>query len=160
MSQKCCYFEVVNLTVLETIDIRMGINQAFFWATLYLSKQERDFVCKLTKKDFARAKMFHETFRWNVCTLNDGGKFQKSYKEIYPKKLELKLEDSRSHATFLDLNITISNGKISAKLYDKCDDFSSFKIRMPNFHSNISSWTYDVRDTSYCKIIFFYYKLL
>ena len=58
--------------------------------------------------------------------MNDGEEFQKSYKEIYPKELELKLEYSGSYATFLDLYTTISNGKISSKLYDKYDDFSFF----------------------------------
>ena len=43
-------------------------------------------------------------------------------KLIYLKKLVLKLEHSGSHATFLNLNITISNGKISTELYNKCDD--------------------------------------
>ena len=69
--------------------------------------------------------MFHGAFRFidDLCALNDGGEFQKSYKEIYLKELLLKLEHSRSHAAFLNSNITISNGKISTKLYDKCGDF-------------------------------------
>ena len=52
--------------------------------------------------------------------------FKKSYKEVYPKELALKLEHSGSNSTFLDMNITISNGKISAKMYDKRGDFSFF----------------------------------
>ena len=36
--------------------------------------------------------------------------------EFTPKKLVLKLEDAKSHATFLDLNLTISNGKKSTSL--------------------------------------------
>ena len=43
----------------------------------------------------------------------DGEEFKKSYKEICPKELVLKLERSGSHTTFLDLKIRISNGKIS-----------------------------------------------
>ena len=35
----------------------------------------------------------------------------------------LKLEYSEFHATFIDLNIPLSNGKVSIKLYDKHDDF-------------------------------------
>ena len=37
---------------------------------------------------------------------NDGGEFWKSYNESYLKDLVLKLEQSESHATFLNLNIT------------------------------------------------------
>ena len=64
-----------------------------------------------------------------------GGEFGNSYKEIYPKELELKLEHNGSHATFLDLDLYIENGKISSKLYDKDDK----DVRMPNIHSNIPS---------------------
>ena len=58
---------------------------------------------------------------------------------MYPKKLLLKLEHFGSHATVLHLDITINNGEISTKLYDKHDDFSFFIVRMPNFHCNIRS---------------------
>ena len=70
---------------------------------------------KLIKEDIPRAKMFHGTFRFvdDLCALNDGENFQKSYKEIYLKELVLKFEPSGYHAAFLNLNIAISNGKIS-----------------------------------------------
>ena len=48
--------------------------------------------------------------------------------------------------TFLIWIITISNGKISAKLYDKCGDFSFFTVCMPNFYSNIPS-------SAFCRIV-------
>ena len=74
---------------------------------------------KLIKEDIARTKKFHGTFRVidERCTFNDGREFQESYEVIYSKELVLKLEYSRSHATFLDLDISIGNGKISSKLY-------------------------------------------
>ena len=69
--------------------------------------------------------------------------FKKSFKEFYPRELVLKLEDSAFHATFLDLNIPISNGKISNKLYDdKRDDLPFCIVRMPKFHSNIQSFVF------------------
>lgn len=46
------------------------------------------------------------------------------------------MEYSGSHNNFLDLDITIGNGKISTKLHDKRDDFF-FVVCMPNFHGNI-----------------------
>ena len=64
---------------------------------------------KLIKKDIAQAKIFHGAFRFidDLCVPDDGGEFQKSYKEIYFKEVVLKLEYSGSHSTFLDLYIFI-----------------------------------------------------
>ena len=46
------------------------------------------------KEDIALTKKFQGTFRFidDICALNDGGQFQKSNKEIYPKDQVLKLE--------------------------------------------------------------------
>ena len=62
----------------------MGIDPALFWANIYLSKHEGDFMGKLIKENITRAKKFPGTFLFicNLCTLNDEGEFQKSYKEI------------------------------------------------------------------------------
>ena len=138
---KSCYFEVGNKIVLQVIGIPMGIDPAPFWANLYLSKHECDFLKGLIRNDITRARKFHGTFRFidDLCALNDGGEFENSYQEIYPEELVLKLEHKGSHATFLDLDLTVENGKITTKLYDKRDDFHFFIVRMPNFHSNIPS---------------------
>ena len=58
---------------------------------------------------------FSNLFSKVLCTINDGGEFQKSYKKVYLKGRKLKLEHSGFHVTFLNLDITISNGKISIK---------------------------------------------
>ena len=43
---------------------------------------------------------------------------------IYPAELQLnKANSSDTEALFLDLNLSISNGTISTKIYDKQDDF-------------------------------------
>ena len=41
-----------------------------------------------------------------------------------PEGTGTKVRNSGSHTTFLDLHITISNGKTSTKLYDKRDHLS------------------------------------
>ena len=47
---------------------------------------------------------------------------------IYPSGLQLnKANTSDTEAAFLDLHLSISNDIVSAKSYDKCDDFN-FKI--------------------------------
>ena len=43
---------------------------------------------------------------------------------IYPTELELnRANSSDTEAPFLDLNLCISNGTVSTKIYDKRDDF-------------------------------------
>ena len=50
------------------------------------------------------------------------------FKSIYPKELLLnKTNYSGSSCLFLDLDISISNGIVSTKIYDKRDNFD-FKI--------------------------------
>ena len=51
--------------------------------------------------------------------------------QIYPTELQLnKANSSDTEAPFLDLNLSIPNGIVSSKTYDKRDDF--------NFETNIS----------------------
>ena len=51
--------------------------------------------------------------------LNDGGEFNDVYKDIYPPELELKVERSGTHATFLNLDITVKDGMFIYKLFNK-----------------------------------------
>ena len=44
--------------------------------------------------------------------------------QIYPSELQLnKANTSDTEAPFLDLHLSISNGYVSSKIYDKRDDF-------------------------------------
>ena len=52
---------------------------------------------------------------------------------IYPPELQLnKANISDTEAPFLDLYLSISNGFVSSKIYDKRDDFD-FDIHVVNF---------------------------
>ena len=45
--------------------------------------------------------------------------------QIYPTELQLKKANSSdTEAPFLDLNLSITNGIVSSKIYDKRDDFN------------------------------------
>ena len=45
--------------------------------------------------------------------------------QIYPTELQLnKANSSDTEAPFLDLNLSITNGVVSSKIYDKRDDFN------------------------------------
>ena len=51
---------------------------------------------------------------------------------IYPAELQLnKANSSDTEAPFLDLNLSISNGTVSTKMYDKWDDFDFDIVNFP-----------------------------
>ena len=59
--------------------------------------------------------------------------------QIYPPDLKLnKANTSDTEAPFLDLHLSISNGFVSSKIYDKRDDFDfdivNFPFWMAMFH--------------------------
>ena len=98
----------------------------------------------LRKSDYVTATSFHGCSRFidDLLCVNDNRKFSNSYKKIYPRDLELKCEHHGIHATFLDLDIKISDGVFVYKLYDKRDDFPFFVVRMPDRSSNIPSYIF------------------
>ena len=52
--------------------------------------------------------------------------------QIYPAELQLnKANSSDTEAPFLDLNLSITNGIISSKIYDKRDDFNFEIVNFP-----------------------------
>ena len=63
--------------VLRTIGIPMGTDSAIFWANLYLSKHEYNFMSKLTQEDTTWAKTFYEDvwFIDDLFALHDGEEF-------------------------------------------------------------------------------------
>ena len=134
-----CYF-CVGITIMrQAIGIPMGIDPAPFWANLFLYQYEHRYMDILIAQDRVAARHFHSTKRFidDLCALNDGNLFERVYKEIYPEELELKLEHSGNHGTFLNLDITIKNGKFIYKLFDKRDAFPFSIVRMPYLDSNI-----------------------
>ena len=139
-----CYFTIGNCVLLQTIGIPMGIDPAPFWANLHLHKYEGDFINKLIHSDKLRARKYHGAYRFidDQCCINDSGDFGKSFREIYPPELELKVENQGNHATFLDLDITIVDGLFVYKLFDKRDAFPFFIVRMPNIKSNIPAYIF------------------
>ena len=136
-----CYFTVGNLVLKQDIGIPMGIDPAPFWANLFLYFFESKFVQSLISLGSTRAYHFHSVGRFidDLCAINDREEFLSSYKEIYPPELELKIEHQGTHATFLDLDITIKDYIFVYKLFDKIDAFPFSIVRMPHLSSNIPS---------------------
>ena len=123
----------------QAIGIPMGIDPAPFWANLFLYTYEEKYVSTTIASDPMKARHFHSTKRFidDLCAINDGGEFGRVFMNIYPEELELKVEHSGCHASFLNLDITIEDNIFVYKLYDKRDAFPFHIVRMPHGCSNI-----------------------
>ena len=75
---------------------------------------------------------FNSTSRYLDDLLNiDNPYFEGIVNQMYPPELQLnKANTSDTEAPFLDLHLSIPNGFVSSKIYDKRDDFD-FDIVFP-----------------------------
>ena len=90
---------------------------------------------------------FNSTSRYLDDSLNiDNPYFEQMVGQIYPTELQLdKANSSDSEAPFLDLNLSITNGIVSSKIYDKRDDFNFEIVNFPFLDGDVSrSPTYGV----------------
>ena len=117
----------------------MGSDPAAFFANLFLSHKEADWVkaqCKLwtiNVRKINNSRGVIDDLRW----LNDNSTFEKHYKDIYPTELELKKENNNSCASFLDIYIYIENGEFHTKLFDKQNNLGFDIVKMPFYCSSI-----------------------
>ena len=76
---------------------------------------------------------FNSTSRYLDDLLNiDNIYFDQMVDRIYPKELQLnRANSSDTKAPFLDLNLCISNGTVSTKIYDKRGDFDFDIVNFP-----------------------------
>ena len=124
----------------------MGTNCALLVADLVLFCYERDFMTSLS--DIKQAEIieaFKPTSRYLDDLLNiDNPYFEGMVNRIYPPELQLtKANTSDTEAPFLDLHLSISNGFVSSKIYDKRDDFDFDIVNFQFLDSDVS------RSTSY-----------
>ena len=76
---------------------------------------------------------FNSTYRYLDGLLNiDNPYFEQMVGQIYPTEFQLnKANSSETEAPFLDLNLSITNGIISSKFYDKRDNFNFEIVNFP-----------------------------
>ena len=64
--------------------------------------------------------------------------FDQMVNRIYPTDLQLnRANSSNTETSFLDLNLCISNGTVSTKIYDKRDDFDFDTVNFPFLHGDV-----------------------
>ena len=84
----------------------------------------------------------------------DNPYFERILGQIYPAELHLnKTNSSDTEAPFLDLNLSITNGIVSSKIYDKQDDFNFEIINFP-FSSLPFLWHIYFSAYLFCKNVF------
>ena len=118
----------------QIVGIPMGTNCAPLVADLFLFCYERDFMLSLSdnnRTDIIEA--FNSTSRYLDHLLDiDNPYFEQMVGQIYPTELQLnKANSSDTEAPFLDLNLSITNGIVSSKIYDKRDDFNFEIVNFP-----------------------------
>ena len=89
---------------------------------------------------------FKSTSRYLDDILNiDNPYFEGMVNRIYPPELQLnKADTSDTEAPFLDLHLSISNGFVSSKTYDKHEDFDFDIVNFPFLDGDVPRSTYVV----------------
>ena len=120
----------------QIVVIPMGTNCAPLVADLLL-------LCYESEAEIIEA--FKSTSRYLDDLLNiDNFYFEGIVNRIYPPELQLnKANTSDTEAPFLDLHLSISNGFVSSKIYDKRDDFDFDIVNFPFLDGDVP------RSTSY-----------
>ena len=90
-------------------------------------------------KDSEIIETFNSTSRYLYDLLNiDNTYFDGMGKQIYQSELQLnEANSSDTEAPFLDLHLTISDGFVSSKIYDKRDDFDFDLVNFPFLDGDI-----------------------
>ena len=118
----------------QIVGIPMGTNCAPLVADLFLFCYERDFMLSLSDNNQADIiEALNSTSRYLDDLLNiDNPYFEQMVGQIYPTQLQLnKANSSDTEALFLDLNLSITNGIVSSKIYEKRDDFHFEIVNFP-----------------------------
>ena len=118
----------------QIVGIPMGTNCAPLVADLFLFCYERDFMLSLSEDNQSGViEAYNSTSRYLDDLLNiDNNFFDSMVNHIYPSELQLnKANVSDAEASFLDLHLSILDGFVQTKIYDKRDDFDFDIVNFP-----------------------------
>ena len=80
-------------------------------ANLFLYFFESKYIKQLISNGLSETYEYNTVSRFidDLGAINDDNEFLTSFKNIYPKELDLKVERQGNHASFLDLDIKIED---------------------------------------------------
>ena len=130
-----------GLVYRQVIGIPMGTNSAPHMANIYLAVYECQFISELIHHNkMKELKLLQNIFRFqdDLLVLNDNGYFDTIYHDIYPTEMVLeKTNVSARKVNFLDITVSIYQGKFRYVCYDKRDDFKFNVISFPFMSGNL-----------------------
>ena len=100
----------------------------------FLFCYEREFMLSFSEDNQSDViEAFNSTSRYLDGLLNiDNDYFDSMVNRIYPSELQLnKANVSDTEASFLDLHLSVSDGFVKTKIYDKRDDFDFDIVNFP-----------------------------
>ena len=125
----------------QVIGIPMGTDCAPFLANLFLYSYEFKWIDKQRKEgNYKVLKAFRSCGRYidDLLMINNDDLMKTARTDIYPKELELVPDDSDEHSCpFLDLQLNITDGRISSSIFDKRDAFDFPIVNFPTLTGNI-----------------------
>ena len=124
----------------QIIGIPMGTDCAPLLANLFLYHYENEWIKRLeleSKNEILRHVKNNYRYIDDLLSLNDNNKFLQYLADIYPAQMEIsKTNDSSNSANYLDMKISIKDGKFIVMRYDKREDFNFKVINFPHFNTN------------------------
>ena len=124
----------------QIVGIPMGTNCAPLVAYLFLYCYERDFMDFRNHDNYADViEALNSTAMFLDDLLNiNNPYFEGMINQIYPLELQLnKANISDTEAPFLDLHLSVANGFVSSKIYEKRDDFDFDTVNFPFLDGDI-----------------------
>ena len=118
----------------QIVGIPLGTICASLVADLFLLCYERDFMLSLSDNNQTGIiEAFNSTSKYLDDLPNiDNPYLEQMLGQIYPTELQLnKANSSDTEAPVLDLNLSITNGIVSSKIYDNRDDFNFEIVNFP-----------------------------
>ena len=81
--------------------------------------------------------------------------FEQMVSQIYPSELQLNKVNAFDTVTpFLDVDLSMTNGIVLSKIYDKRDDFNFEIVNFPFIDGDVPRWCIHFTTYSFCKSMF------